>query len=89
MSDVEAGGATVFLDAEVIVYPRKVCSCQGHVYSRDEEVTFWQTALSKETAFYSASFSRICLTSSINHCPGLKKYFLRIYAFLGWRSILV
>ena len=40
MSDVEAGGATVFLDAEVIVYPRKVCSCQGHVYSRDEEVTF-------------------------------------------------
>ena len=25
MSDVEAGGATVFLDVEEIVYPKKVC----------------------------------------------------------------
>lgn len=31
LSDVDAGGATVFLDLEEVVYPRKVCGIQGFV----------------------------------------------------------
>jgi len=29
LSDVDAGGVTVFLDIEEVVYPRKVCGIQG------------------------------------------------------------